>query len=148
MKSLNLIGRNIGRLRYQRGWTQDMLAAKLQLAGWMISRSKISRIESEQAHVYDFQVFIFSDVFDVEVKHFFLKRLFNPSLTERNKKLRQFHETTHPHKNSQLFAKTGGRVRERRCRHSLPSEPDVRLSPHPAQAATKPRVSGADFTTV
>ena len=36
-----------------------------------------------------------------------------------------------------------GRVRERRCRRSLPSEPDVRLSPHPAQAATKPRVSGA-----
>jgi dienelactone hydrolase len=41
-----------------------------------------------------------------------------------------------------------GRVRERRCRHSLPSEPDVRVSPHPAQAATKPRVSGAGFTTV
>jgi hypothetical protein len=41
-----------------------------------------------------------------------------------------------------------GRVRERRCRHSLPSEPDVRVSPQPAQAATKPRVSGADFTTV
>jgi hypothetical protein len=41
-----------------------------------------------------------------------------------------------------------GRVREWRCRHSLPSEPDVRLSPHPAQAAPKPRVSGAGFTTV
>ena len=39
----------------------------------------------------------------------------------------------------------GGRVRERRCHRSLPSEPDVRLSPHPAQAATKPRVSGAGF---
>jgi CheY-like chemotaxis protein len=41
-----------------------------------------------------------------------------------------------------------GRVRKWRCRHSLPSEPDVRLSPHPAQAAPKPRVSGAGFTTV
>ena len=41
-----------------------------------------------------------------------------------------------------------GRVRERRCRHALPSEPDVRVSPHPAQAATKPRVSGAGCTTV
>jgi len=40
-----------------------------------------------------------------------------------------------------------GRVREQRCRHFLPSEPDVRVSPHPAQAATKPRVSGAGFTT-
>jgi hypothetical protein len=41
-----------------------------------------------------------------------------------------------------------GRVRERRCRHSLPLEPDVRLSPHPAQADTKPRRNGAGFTTV
>jgi len=40
-----------------------------------------------------------------------------------------------------------GRVRERRCRHSLPSEPDVRVSPHPAQAATKPRVGGTGATT-
>ncbi len=29
-----------------------------------------------------------------------------------------------------------------------PSEPDVRLSARPVQAATKPRVSGAGFTTV
>jgi hypothetical protein len=35
VKRLNLIGRNIGRLRYQRGWTHDVLAVKLQLAGWM-----------------------------------------------------------------------------------------------------------------
>jgi transcriptional regulator with XRE-family HTH domain len=76
MKRLNLVGRNIGRLRYQRGWTQDILAAKLQLAGWMISRSKISRIESEQAHVYDFQVFVFADVFDVEAKTLFPKAAF------------------------------------------------------------------------
>jgi transcriptional regulator with XRE-family HTH domain len=76
LKRQNLIGRNIGRLRYQRGWTQDMLAAKLQLAGWMVSRSKISRIESEQAHVYDFQVFVFADVFDVEVKTLFPKAAF------------------------------------------------------------------------
>jgi hypothetical protein len=35
------------------------------------------------------------------------------------------------------------RVRERRCRHSLPSEPDVKVSLHPAQAATKPCVNRA-----
>jgi hypothetical protein len=43
--------------------------------------------------------------------------------------------------------RNAGRVRERRCRHSLPSEPDVRVSPHPAQADTKPRRNGAGFTT-
>src|SRR5207302_9605317 len=35
------------------------------------------------------------------------------------------------------------RVRERHCCHSLPSEPDVKVSLHPAQAVAKPRVSGA-----
>jgi transcriptional regulator with XRE-family HTH domain len=80
MKRLNLIGRNIGRLRYQRGWTQDMLAARLQLAGWMISRSKISRIESEQTHVCDFQLIIFADVFDVEVAKLFPKSDFRSSI--------------------------------------------------------------------
>jgi transcriptional regulator with XRE-family HTH domain len=67
VKRLNLIGRKVGRLRYQRGWTQDVLAAKLQLAGWMISRSSISRIESEQKPVYDFQLFILADIFEVEM---------------------------------------------------------------------------------
>jgi hypothetical protein len=52
---------------------QDTLAAKLQLAGWMISRSKISRIESGLTHVYDFSLFIFAHVFDVEVAIFFPK---------------------------------------------------------------------------
>jgi hypothetical protein len=41
-----------------------------------------------------------------------------------------------------------GRVRRWSCDHPLPLEPDVRLSPHPAQANAKPRVSGAGFTTV
>jgi hypothetical protein len=36
-----------------------------------------------------------------------------------------------------------GRVRERHCCRSLPSEPDVRLSPHPAQAVLKLCVSRA-----
>jgi len=40
------------------------------------------------------------------------------------------------------------RVRSCHCGQLLPSEPDVRVSPHPAQAFTKPRVSGAGFTTV
>lgn len=67
MKKQNLVGRKVGQLRYQRGWTQDVLAAKLQLAGWMISRSSISRIESEQKRVHDFQLFIFANVFGIEM---------------------------------------------------------------------------------
>ena len=62
---MNLIGRQVSRLRYQRGWTQDMLADKLQLAGLMISRSGISKIESGLVYVHDFHLFYFAHVLDV-----------------------------------------------------------------------------------
>ena len=40
------------------------------------------------------------------------------------------------------------RVRRWSCDHPLPLEPDVRLSPHPAQAVTKPRTSETGGTAV
>src|ERR1041385_9250116 len=43
---------------------------------------------------------------------------------------------------------TTGRVSGRCCHYPLPSEPDMILSYHPAQADTKPRMRGAGFTTV
>ena len=48
----------------------------------------------------------------------------------------------------QTYGSAGCRVSERRCHRPLPSEPDMRVSPHPAQAATRPHVSGAGVTTV
>ena len=46
MKKLNLTGRLVNKLRNERDWTQDELADRLQKAGWMISRSGVSKIES------------------------------------------------------------------------------------------------------
>ncbi len=66
MKKLNVIGRQVGRLRYQRGWTQEMLAAKLQLAGWIISRSGVSKMENG-LYVSDFRLACFADIFSVEI---------------------------------------------------------------------------------
>jgi transcriptional regulator with XRE-family HTH domain len=46
MKRRNFIGRQVGRLRSQQGWTQDIFADKLQLAGWHeATRSTVSKIE-------------------------------------------------------------------------------------------------------
>ena len=46
MKQRNFIGRLVSRWRNQRGWTQDVFADKLQLAGWHdASRSTVSKIE-------------------------------------------------------------------------------------------------------
>jgi transcriptional regulator with XRE-family HTH domain len=68
MKKLNVIGRQVGRLRYQRGWTQEMLAARLQLEGWIISRSGVSKIESGLVYVPDFRLPWFARLFGVTIE--------------------------------------------------------------------------------
>lgn len=65
MKKLNLTGRLVNKLRNERGWTQDELADRLQKAGWMVSRSGVSKIESGFVYVHDFQLHYFADVFRV-----------------------------------------------------------------------------------
>ncbi|MBO7148338.1 MAG: helix-turn-helix transcriptional regulator [Clostridia bacterium] len=47
-----IIGQNIKRLREAQGFTQEMLAAKLQLNGCDITRSAIAKIEVGQRHLY------------------------------------------------------------------------------------------------
>ena len=69
---MNLIGRQVSRLRYQRGWTQDMLADKLQLAGWMISRSGVSKIENGSMYVSDFRLLCFAHIFGIEIPQLFV----------------------------------------------------------------------------
>jgi transcriptional regulator with XRE-family HTH domain len=46
MKQRNFIGRLVGRKRNRKGWTQDVFADRLQLAGWHdATRSTVSKIE-------------------------------------------------------------------------------------------------------
>ena len=67
MKTLNLVGRQISKLRYQREWTQDELADALQRAGWLISRSGLSKIEGGSVYVPDFRLFYLAHVLHVDV---------------------------------------------------------------------------------
>ena len=67
MKGSNLIARQVSRLRYQRGWTQDELADILQKTGWRISRSGISKIEGGSMYVPDFRLIWLASVFKVQV---------------------------------------------------------------------------------
>lgn len=57
MKCLNLVGPQVRRLRYNRGWSQNQLATKLQLEGWDISRSGVAKIESQLVYVDDFHLY-------------------------------------------------------------------------------------------
>ena len=73
MKKLNVIGRQVGRFRYQRGWTQEMLAAGLQLAGWIVSRSGVSKIENGSVYIPDFGFPCFAHLFGIAIADLYLK---------------------------------------------------------------------------
>lgn len=46
------MGRNIRHIREEKGMTQELLSAKLQLAGCDITRSAVAKIEVGRRHIY------------------------------------------------------------------------------------------------
>jgi transcriptional regulator with XRE-family HTH domain len=67
MRKLNVVGRQIGKLRYQRGMTQEDLAVELHSAGWeSVTRSCISKIESGLIKVPDYMLYCFAPIFQVQ----------------------------------------------------------------------------------
>ena len=74
MKYYNIIGPQVRRLRYARQWSQSKLTAKLQCAGWDISRSGISKIEARLKFVLDFELDYLVEVLRVELKELFPSR--------------------------------------------------------------------------
>lgn len=67
----NLVGRQVARLRIDRGWSQEAMAAQCQLAGWDISREKIAKIENGTRGVGDHELFELSKVFKMPVQELF-----------------------------------------------------------------------------
>ena len=62
LRNGNVIGRNVARFRYQEGWTQEILAAKMQLPGCYMTRAIIANIESRRSIVTDKQIEFFTEV--------------------------------------------------------------------------------------
>lgn len=56
------IGNNIRKIREASGMTQDMLSAKLQLAGCDITRSAIAKIEVGQRHLYPDEILLLKEI--------------------------------------------------------------------------------------
>jgi transcriptional regulator with XRE-family HTH domain len=69
----NNIGPQIRRRRYALGWSQSTLAAKLQIAGFDISRSGVSKIEA-RLRVDDKSIMFLAEVLKVSVDEIFPKR--------------------------------------------------------------------------
>jgi transcriptional regulator with XRE-family HTH domain len=56
--SQNLVGPQVRRLRTAAGLSQEALAAKLQLAGWDLSRGGLSKIEARLRRVNDAELWV------------------------------------------------------------------------------------------
>jgi len=74
LKYYNIIGPQVRRIRYARQWSQSKLAAKLQLAGWDISRAGLSKIEARLKFVLDRELEYLVEVLRVELKELFPTR--------------------------------------------------------------------------
>jgi transcriptional regulator with XRE-family HTH domain len=64
----NIVGPEIRRLRKERGLSQPMLVAKLNLAGWQISRETLAKIETQLRWVADFELVCLASVFKLSTE--------------------------------------------------------------------------------
>ena len=53
-----MVGPQVRRLRTEAGLSQDALAAKLQMAGWDLSRAGLSKIEARLRRVNDAEILV------------------------------------------------------------------------------------------
>lgn len=74
MRYKNNIGPQVRRMRYDRGWSQSVFAAKLQIAGFDIDRSGVSKIEARMVFVDDRTLMYLAEVLKVELPALFPKR--------------------------------------------------------------------------
>ena len=58
-------GQHIRDLRLARQWTQEQMVAKIQLAGYEMSRSGLAKIESGTRHIYLDDLLILQKVLNV-----------------------------------------------------------------------------------
>ena len=79
-QNANIIGRNVARFRYQNGWTQENLAAKIQLLGGYMTRDIVVNIENRRTSANDRQIAFLAEALGVEIGDLFPRmRPFNRS---------------------------------------------------------------------
>jgi transcriptional regulator with XRE-family HTH domain len=62
----NVIGPTVRSLREADGLTQAELAARLQVAGWDISRETLAKVESQVRCVTDRELVLFAEALEVD----------------------------------------------------------------------------------
>ena len=70
MKQLNMIRRQVRKLRERNGWSQEDLAVQLQLAGWHnATRSTVSKIEGGSLGVAEYDLLFIAAALRVHFIH-------------------------------------------------------------------------------
>lgn len=72
---MNLSGKFIKEARINKEITQDMLAARMQTQGFMITRVQISKIENEKRYVTDLELAAFATVLGIGFAEKLLDRI-------------------------------------------------------------------------
>lgn len=68
MKTLNVVGPQIRRLRSALNLTQEEFAARCGVLGWRLSRSTLAKIESQVRSVFDAELFVLAKALRTEIK--------------------------------------------------------------------------------
>ena len=66
-----IVGQNIKRLRDREGFTQEALAAQMQLEGCDITRSALAKIEVGQRHLYSDEIILIKKILNVSYDEIF-----------------------------------------------------------------------------
>jgi transcriptional regulator with XRE-family HTH domain len=72
---MNLIGLQVRKWRKRKGWSQEVLAAKLQLRGWNISRDSLASLELQRRRVPDCELLYLARVLGIGLEDLFPKNL-------------------------------------------------------------------------
>jgi len=73
--ALNLAGPRIRQIRNQQGLSQEMLSARCEARGLILSRSTLAKIEIQVRCLTDTELLMLAEVLRVKVKEFFPDRM-------------------------------------------------------------------------
>jgi transcriptional regulator with XRE-family HTH domain len=71
MRRLNVIGALVAKLRFERNWTQELLAARLQREGVDVSRDMLANIESGRTQITDEHIMGLQKAFGTQIIRLF-----------------------------------------------------------------------------
>jgi len=69
----NVVGPQVQRFRMRKGWTQPILAQKLQLQGWSVRTGSVGKLEAQLRRVPDCELMFLARVLGVSVSDLFPK---------------------------------------------------------------------------